>query len=218
MNVMTNEGLRPQILAIAGGSCSGKTSLSRIVHERVGKNASALLQLDRYYRNIPLQNGTQMDLPNFDHPDALDLAFFGRHLAALKRGEAIDVPIYNYALHRRQDETELMPPKPLIVVEGHLVLHDPNLRALFDLSCYIECPEDIRLERRIARDGAQRGRNEASVRQQFAQTVGPMHEQFVRPSKVHADRVVSQDEYCVRTVALVDSIIEQLEASAALGA
>ncbi len=218
MSVMTTDGLRPQILAIAGGSCSGKTSLAALIHKRAGPKMSALLQLDRYYKNIPLKNGTQMDLPNFDHPDALDLSFFAQQLDALKRGQSIDVPIYNYALHRREDRTDRLEPRPLIIVEGHLILHDPQLRALFDLSCYIKCSHEIRLKRRIVRDGEQRGRSGDSVRQQFDQTVGPMHDQFVSPSKAHADRVVSQDEYRLQTSALVDSLLEQLDVSPVLNA
>lgn len=218
MSVMTTDGLRPRILAIAGGSCSGKTSLAALIHERAGPKASALLELDRYYKNIPLKNGTQMDLPNFDHPDALDLSLFADHLDALKHGESIDAPIYNYALHRREDHADFMEPRPLIILEGHLILHDPQLRALFDLSCYIECSHEIRLERRIIRDGEQRGRSEDSVRQQFDRTVRPMHDRFVSPSKAHADRVVSQDEYRLHTSALVDSLLEQLDVSPVLDA
>ncbi|MEO1656528.1 MAG: uridine kinase [Pseudomonadota bacterium] len=208
---MTQENPQPRILAIAGGSCSGKTSLARMVHKRFGPETSLYLELDRYYKNIPLQNGTQMDLPNFDHPDALDLTFCAEQLAALKSRRGIDAPIYDYAEHRRQEKTDHFSPKPMIIVEGHLVLHDPDLRSLFDHSCYIECPEAVRFERRLERDRTERGRSEDSVRQQFERTVGPMHDRFVSPSKVHADRIVSQDEYCHRTTQLVDSIVEQLK-------
>ncbi|MEO1041739.1 MAG: uridine kinase [Pseudomonadota bacterium] len=208
---MIDETLEPLVLAIAGGSCSGKTILSRLIHERLGTTDSVYLQLDRYYKPVRIKNDTQMDLPNFDHPEALDLTLFEQHVAALKQGQSIQAPIYDFAAHRRQEHTEAITPKPFIVLEGHLLLHDPQLRELYDLSCYIECNEHIRLERRITRDLEQRGRSEESVRQQFEQTVAPMHNQFVSPSKTHAHLVIAQERYCSSTDALVDSILAELK-------
>ncbi|MEM7739852.1 MAG: uridine kinase [Pseudomonadota bacterium] len=179
---------------------------------------SAYLQLDRYFKPVRIENDTQLDLPNFDHPDALDLDLFGQHVAALKGGSAIDAPVYDFATHKRQEHTDKIVSKPFIVVEGHLLLHDPRLRVHYDLSCYIECSEAGRLERRIARDLAQRGRSEKSVRQQFEQSVAPMHNQYVRPSKAHAHQIISQDRYRSATDAVVDSIIADLSAQRILQA
>ena len=198
-----------RILAIAGGSCSGKTTLAKQVVERLGEERAAYLAQDSYYR--PLSGSVaERARVNFDHPDALDFALMADQLAELKVGRAVETPVYDFATHARQAKTARLEPKPVIVVDGILILHAPELGPMLDLACFLECPEDLRLERRIARDVAERSRSEASVRAQFAATVAPMHEEFVEPSKANADIIVDQARYLADTDRLIDQLLSAL--------
>jgi uridine kinase len=138
---------------------------------------------DRYYRDGDA--GT-----NFDHPDALDTGLLVRHVDALRAGESVALPDYEFATHRRRAERETVHPTPVIVVEGILVLVDEALRARFDLAVYVEAPADIRLIRRIRRDVRERGRTHDDVLRQYLESVRPMHEAWVAPSAAHAQLVL----------------------------
>lgn len=171
----------PFILAVAGGTASGKTTFSRVLVARTG---ATLISHDRYYRDCPEPDGV-----NFDHPDALDTALLVEHLDALRAGRAVDVPDYDFATHRRVPGTRIEP-RPLIVVEGILVLADPEVVKRCDLTVFMYCPDDVRLLRRLLRDCAERGRTLQSVAEQYLTTVRPMHERYVAPCQHAADMVL----------------------------
>jgi uridine kinase len=173
---------RPFVWVIAGGTASGKSS---IVSRFVAETGAAHLSHDRYYFDAPQPLGH-----DFDHPDALDTARLVADVERLKRGESVELPVYSFASHSRSVDTETMHPTPVIVVEGILVLAEPRLAALADLTVFVDAPEQVRFERRLRRDMAERGRTEESVRAQYAETVKPNHDRFVQPSKALASVVL----------------------------
>jgi uridine kinase len=196
------------ILAVAGGSCSGKTTLSNMVVETVGPGRSTIIRIDDYYRADLLDSS--VGPVNFDVPTALDFELLLEQLAALKQGHRVAGPIWDFVNHCRRQDSRLYEPKEVVVVEGIFALHSRPLCDLYDHSCFIECPEDIRLERRIVRDIAERGRTEWSVREQFQSQVAPMHDEFVEPTKHMARRIVSQSEYCSKAQVIVDELLKTL--------
>ncbi len=199
-----------QILAIAGGSASGKTTLARAIQQRVGADHATIVRLDWYYATKGEGPADWEDDWNFDHPRALDFPLFVEHLRDLARGVGVEAPQYDFATHTRLAQTLFVAPRPLIIVDGILVLHDPNLRATFDASCFLDCDEALRLSRRVARDVEERGRTEESVRRQFTSTVGPMHAKYVEPSRAHASVRVSQQAYLDDVDAVMDAILDAL--------
>ncbi len=174
---------RPFVVNLGGGTASGKTTLARMLVEATG---ALHLSHDRYYVDVP-----EPATFNYDHPDALDTDRLVEDLRALRAGQPAELPVYEFKTHRRRPETDRVAPRPMIVLEGILALHDPRLRALSDLSVYVETADDIRLARRILRDVSERGRSVESVIRQYMATVRPMHLQFVAPSRAHADMIVS---------------------------
>lgn len=194
-----------KVLTIAGGSCSGKTTLAKVMCRAAG---GLLLRQDDYY----LDNGgvsESGEAPNFDIPQAIDFERFWRDLNALKQGKSISAPRYDFVTHRRFDDEVQVSPLPVIIVEGIMVLHDDRLRELYDFSCFIECDEELRLLRRIKRDIRERGRTKEGVIEQFKGQVAPAHDEFVEPSKIHADLIISQSQYCGN----IDGVAEEVFAA-----
>jgi len=178
------------IIGVAGGSASGKTTLVNALVEALGHGRTGLLGHDWYYLDRGhLSAGRRAQL-NYDHPRALETRLLARHLRALRRGRAIAVPIYDFVTHTRSRRRRVIAPKPIVIVEGLLVLQDRELRGLLDLKVFVDCPEELRLARRLGRDTHERGRSRESVLAQWERTVAPMHRRFVDPSKRHADIVV----------------------------
>ncbi|MFK8051386.1 MAG: uridine kinase [Woeseiaceae bacterium] len=180
------------IIGIAGGSCSGKTRLLRRLAERLGpENCSVILQ-DDYYFSKPAAAADNLRF-NFDHPDALDFDLLARDLAMLKQGETIHSPQYDFAKHVRIDgKTRRIEPRPVVLVDGILILDSEPVRQMLDHSVFIRCDAETRLQRRIKRDVKERGREPDNVVAQFEQQVQPMHMEFVSPSAEHADAVYEQ--------------------------
>ena len=177
------------LVGIAGGSCAGKTTLAEGLVTRLGDRV-AVLQFDHYYRDhghLPMR---ERALVNYDHPDSLDGPLFVAHLDVLAAGRAVEAPVYDFATHRRTSTTEQVGPSPVVAVDGILLLAFPAVRRRLDLVVYVDAPADVRLERRVARDVAERGRTEDGVRAQFAATVAPMHERWVAPFAHEADLIV----------------------------
>lgn len=193
----------PYIIAIAGGSCSGKTTLANHLLLSLGDGRAVLMRQDDYYRSRAAG-----PLPNFDIPDSLDFKHLADDLTRLKSGETIAAPLYDFTTHTRRTETQEISPKPVIILEGILILAVDYLRPLIDYACFMECTEAIRFTRRLARDIAERGRTESCVHEQFYGQVAPAHDAYVEPSKSAADRVISQSDYCADLPALTQSIIE----------
>lgn len=197
------------IIAIAGGSCSGKTTLARNLQHRLGAAEAMLIRQDDYYHDIR-DRAEGDEIPNFDVPEALDFALLAENLQALKAGESVQLPNYDFTTHQRIRATEPLEAKTFAIVEGLLLLDDAAVRELADVSVYMRCPYEIRFERRLSRDVAERGRTEEFVHHQFAQDVEPAHIKYIQPSVVHADIVVEQADYVRSIDSVIDRIIEAL--------
>ena len=178
------------VIGIAGGSGSGKTTVQRRIMERFGPRRIALLDHDAYYRDLGHLAPEQRARFNFDHPDALETGLMVEHLDALLAGQAVEKPTYSFATHARLDATETIAARPVVLVDGILVLAEPALRERMDVKLYVDAPDDVRLMRRIERDLHERGRSIEAVLEQYRRTVRPMHLEFVEPSKRHADVII----------------------------
>ena len=181
----------PYVIGVAGGSGSGKTTFVRALASRLPVGKSSIIPFDWYYRSVPDLSYEERCKLNYDHPEALDGELLYQHLVALRAGQQVMTPRYDFATHTRENEEVLFEPTPLILVEGILTFAFPNLRELLDLKIFIYAPDDLRFERRMSRDIKERGRTPESVTQQWQQTVSPMHNEFCGPSMAHADLVIS---------------------------
>jgi uridine kinase len=185
-----------RIIGISGGSGSGKTTfaraLKRTINERTGNSETAsILAQDSYYidqSHIFRGDGENV---NFDHPESLDFTLLAQHLHTLRQGNAIEVPIYDFPTHSRRSDHTPFEPRPLVIVDGTLILSQPPIRELLDWSIFIETSETLRFDRRFKRDLVERGRQPEGIRKQFERQVKPMHDLFVEPSKTQATEIVS---------------------------
>lgn len=196
------------IIGICGGTGSGKTTVARRILENVNQEFVACLQHDSYYRNLgdmPLELRHQI---NFDHPDALDNDLFVNHLKALKAGEAIEMPVYDFSTHSRRPDTVRIEPKPILLIEGILIFVEASLRELMDIKIFVDTADDLRFIRRLRRDVEERGRSVDSVIRQYLDTVRPMHEQFVEPSKRFADVIIPEGGYNAAGIDLISGRIQ----------
>ena len=183
------------IIGICGGTGSGKTTVARRILENVSDEQVVFLQQDSYYRNIGDMPIELRGVINFDHPDALDNDLFINHVKALRAGQAIEMPVYDFSIHARRTETIHIEPKPILIVEGILIFVDAMLRAQMDIKIFVDTDDDLRFIRRLQRDVNERGRTVESVIKQYLETVRPMHQQFVEPSKRHADVIIPEGGY-----------------------
>lgn len=177
------------VIGIAGGSGSGKTTLMKNLMKRFENNI-AVLSHDNYYRahdELPYEQRSKL---NYDHPDAFETEMMIEHLKLLKEGKPIECPVYDYTIHNRGNEVTVVEPQKVIIVEGILIFENKALCELMDIKLFVDTDADVRLIRRIRRDVTKRGRSLDSVLNQYLDTVKPMHEQFVEPSKKNADLVV----------------------------
>jgi uridine kinase len=177
------------VVGIAGGSGSGKTTIARSLIGQLD-GAVAVVQHDAYYRHSPELSFEERSRVNYDHPDSLDTELLITHLSALRSGESIERPSYDFSTHLRSEEVLVVEAAPVIVVEGILVLAQPELRAAVDIKVFVDTDADIRLARRLERDIEERGRTVPAVIAQYFASVRPMHLQYVEPSKTHADVVI----------------------------
>lgn len=181
--------MSPFIIGVAGGTGSGKTTIADRLAELTGEHLS-LLKLDSYYADRPGETLGQRAAANYDHPDAFDWPLLAEHVDALSAGRPVPVPVYDFSRHARSTEVRLVQPARIVVVEGILVLWEPTLRDRFDLKVFVDAPADLRFIRRLRRDLDERGRTTDSVIEQYLTTVRPSHEQFIEPSKRHADVII----------------------------
>ena len=180
------------VIGIAGGSGSGKSTVSDALASALPRGTVVTLRHDSYYRDRPDLSIEQRNRVNYDHPEALETGLLVEHLQHLKAGNAIEVPVYDFKTHRRREQTERLEPAPVIIVEGILVFVDPHLRRELDIKIFVDTEPDIRAIRRIRRDMRLRGRDFESVRKQYYETVRPMHLEFVEPSKRTADLIIPE--------------------------
>lgn len=183
---------RPVVLGVAGGSGSGKTTVVKRILEGLDPTSASLLHHDSYYRHHPDLTLEQRAAINYDHPDSLETSLMAEHLRVLLAGQAVEVPEYDFTVHRRLPETRRVEPRPLIIVDGILVLAEPELRDLMDIRVFVDTDSDIRFIRRLGRDTKKRGRTVESVVRQYQHTVRPMHLEFVAPSRRHAHIIVPE--------------------------
>lgn len=183
------------IIGIAGGTASGKTTLADVLVTESGKANAVIVRLDNYYRHRDdLSLNLRAEL-NYDHPEAFDVALVIDHLKALKAGNSIAQPTYDFVNHLRATKTIPTNPAPVIILEGILTFAMPEILSLLDFKIFVDTPSDIRVLRRVRRDIEERGRNFASITNQYLKTVRPMHDLFVEPSKVHADIIVPEGAF-----------------------
>jgi len=182
----------PVIIGIAGGTGSGKTTVARSIYDRVGKDRIEWISHDSYYRNFEGLSPEERHHINFDHPDSLETELLARHLDVLSKGSSVEVPIYDFTTHSRKPDTTRVEPRKVIIVEGILVLAEPELRRRIHIKLFVDTPPDIRFMRRLVRDIKTRGRSMESVIEQYMTTVRPMHEEFVEPSKRYADLIIPE--------------------------
>ncbi|MBO30265.1 MAG: uridine kinase [Actinomycetota bacterium] len=180
------------ICGIAGGASAGKTTIVNALRERfiAEEKALAILPLDSYNRDHSDLSLADRAKINFDHPDAFEHDLYLKHLALLKQGEAVDIPVYDFSTHSRTTEVERIEPAELIIGEGHLLFVIPEVVREFELRIFISAPEELRLKRRLERDVSERGRTPESIRSQFASTVSPMHDKYIEPSSSLADLIL----------------------------
>ena len=195
------------IIGIAGGTASGKTTLVKRLKERFGADVSVISHDNYYKRHDELPYEARCAL-NYDHPDAFDTDLMIEQIEALRRGETIACPTYDFTVHNRADETLLISPTSVIIVEGILIFAEPRLLDLMDVKIFVDTDADVRILRRAVRDVKKRGRSLESVVTQYLTTVKPMHEQFVEPSKRYADIIVPEGG---KNIVALDMIIRRVE-------
>ncbi|MFB7138632.1 MULTISPECIES: uridine kinase [unclassified Bacillus (in: firmicutes)] len=185
-------GNKPIVIGIAGGTGSGKTSVTKAIYDQFKGHSILMIQQDSYYRDqthLPMEERLKT---NYDHPLAFDNDLFIEHIKELLQYKAIEKPVYDYTIHTRSSETIPVEPKEVIILEGILVLEDERLRDLMDIKIFVDTDADLRILRRIQRDIKERGRTVDSVVDQYVNVVRPMHNQFCEPSKKFADIIIPE--------------------------
>ncbi|MCL5998225.1 MAG: uridine kinase [Chloroflexi bacterium] len=205
--------MRPVIFGVAGGTGSGKTTIARRILQCVGQEHIAYIPHDAYYKHQPHLSLEERRKTNYDHPDSLETSLIIRQLKQLVAGQAVAIPVYDFTIHLRTQQTLHVEPAPIILVEGILIFAEPDLRRLFDVKIFVDTDADIRLIRRLQRDINERGRTFESVIQQYLATVRPMHMEFVEPSKRFADVIIPEgghNEVAIEMVAArIRGLLEQ---------
>lgn len=199
----------PAMILIGGGSSSGKTYLTNAVAKEIGADKITVLTLDDYYKDQSDQPMEVRRNVNYDHPKAFDWPLMRKQLMQLKAGEAIEKPIYDFVNHTRSDKTEIIEPKPLIVVEGIMALVDSQLRELGDIRVFIQAKPERRFLRRMIRDVKERGRTMSSVVKQYFTTVQPMYDEVVEPSSIYADLILNNDGVANLAIDVLTVIFQQ---------
>ena len=202
--------MEPVVVGVAGGTGSGKTTVAAEILRRAGTDHISLIQHDAYYKDLSDLPVAQRAMQNFDHPDALDNALLIAHLQELKAGRPVEVPIYDFTTHARTTRTLRVESHRVILLEGILIFSDKALRRLMDVRIYVDTDADIRFIRRLQRDIAERGRTMESVIHQYLATVRPMHQEYVEPSKRHANVIIPEGGFNEVAVEMIAARIRAL--------
>lgn len=200
----------PLVIAIAGGSGSGKTTVAQAILDRVGRNHIAYLPHDAYYKDLSDLPHYQRQEVNFDHPNSLESNLLVEHIKLLKKRQHVDLPVYDFKNHTRTTDTIRVESQNVILVEGILIYVEKTLRDLFDVKIFVDTDADIRFIRRLQRDITERGRTTDTVVHQYLQTVRPMHLDFVEPSKRYADVIIPEGGFNTVALDMVISHIQEL--------
>jgi len=199
----------PLVIGIAGGSGSGKTTVAQEILQRVGPDRIAFLQHDSYYKDLSGLPPVQKADVNFDHPNSLETDLLIQHIASLRDGKPVEVPIYDFSTHSRTSQTFTVQSRRVILVEGILIFTEASLRSMFDVKIFVDTDSDLRFIRRLERDISERGRTTESVVKQYQATVRPMHLEFVEPSKRYADVIIPEGGH---NTAALDMVVARIEA------
>lgn len=186
---------RPILIGIAGGTGSGKTTVAKAISNSLPKNSILIIAQDSYYKQQSELSLGERIKTNYDHPLAFDNSLLKEHLLQLLDRKPIEMPVYNFSIHNRSEETITVHPKDIIVLEGIMILEDEALRDIMDIKLFVDTAPDVRIIRRIVRDIDERGRTLESVIEQYLKTVKPAHEQFIEPSKKFADIILPEGGY-----------------------
>ncbi|MFV7234642.1 MULTISPECIES: uridine kinase [Flavobacterium] len=197
------------IIGIAGGTGSGKTTVVHQIMNELPETEVGIISQDSYYKGNHGLSFDERALINFDHPRAIDFELLVAHLKELKEGNNINQPVYSFVTHNRTDDTVFTHPRKVMIVEGILILANPELRDLFDVKIYVHADSDERLIRRMKRDIAERGRDMHEVINRYQTTLKPMHEQFIEPTKAFADIIIPNDKYNTVAIDVVRAVINQ---------
>lgn len=200
----------PLVIGVAGGSGSGKTTVVRNIIDALGDGQVSVLEHDHYYRDHPGLRLEDRAALNYDHPHALETDLLVKHVEALRAGQPIEMPTYDFARHARRTVTETTLPRPAIIVEGILIFTDAALRRLMDVKVFVDTDSDTRFIRRLQRDISERGRTVDSVIDQYLSTVKPMHLEFAEPSKRYADVIVPSGGHNVVAIDMLLTLIRSL--------
>jgi len=199
--------MKQLVIGIAGGTGSGKTTVTNKILEHLDRDRVAVLQHDSYYKDLSMHGGLPPEAVNFDHPNSLETDLLIQQVQTLRSGRAVERPVYNFTNHRRLPTTQRIEPKEIIIIDGILILLDRRLRDLMDIRLFVDADADERLIRRIRRDILERGRSVESVMNQYMKTVKPIHLQFVEPSKHWADIIIPRG--AENTVA-IDMVVSKI--------
>jgi uridine kinase len=197
------------IIGIAGGTGSGKTTVVRQIMDELPLTEVSIISQDHYYRQTTHMEYEERAKINFDHPSSIDFDLLNEHLRQLRAGNTIHQPVYSFVSHDRTGETVATYPCRVIIVEGILILANPELRELFDIKIFVHAEPDERLIRRLKRDIAERGRDMEEVLNRYQNTLKPMHDQFIEPTKAYADIIIPNDRYNTVASAVVRAVIHQ---------
>jgi uridine kinase len=200
-------------IGVAGGTGSGKTTVAEAIVSRIGRDRIAYLQHDSYYRDLSAHQREHLLHHNFDHPHALESELLATHLAELKQGRAVSIPVYDFTRHVRTSATRAVEPRGVVLVEGILIFAETCLREQFDIKIFVDTDADLRFIRRLRRDIAERGRTVESVVNQYLETVRPMHLEFVEPSKRWADLIIPEGGFNPVALDVVTARVEALLAA-----
>ena len=184
--------MAPVVIGVAGGSGSGKTTVVEKIVASLGANQVSCIQHDSYYYDRSTIPPAERVHINYDHPDALETPLLVQHLEHLKAGQPVNIPVYDFATHSRTERTVVVHPRRVVILEGILILTDPDLRRLMDIMVFVDTDADIRILRRLDRDIRERGRDLDSVVDQYLESVRPMHLEFVEPSKRYAHLIIPE--------------------------
>ena len=199
-----------KVVLIGGGSASGKTYVLKKVMEKIPGDKITHISIDDYYKNFTDLTFEERAKINYDHPKSFDWKLMNEQLKALKNGQAIEKPIYDFTTHSRSDKTEIVEPKELIVIEGIMALVNKDLRALGDLKVFISASRERRLVRRIDRDMKERGRSYESIIEQYFTTVLPMYEEIIAPSQYYADLIINNDGGSTHSIDVLVSVLQNM--------